>query len=280
MYDLRDKMLVLDEADVLKQGESAFYMVWVPAGRAQFRATMVYADVEGTANSTVNRVNDLDLKVTDPNGKVYWGNYGLGGAANPSLAQNYSSLGTQTRPAIRDRRDTVENVFVRTPVAGVWVVEVFATLVSKDTHTETSATDADFALVVSGIGAGRDRSGMTLDFKNPSTGNLSVELKNIPSNFTEGWTLFSFATGRPAGFGNFGGLVADATTLFLLSSPVAPGLVFHFNNNKAKIYPNAPFSFSSGLATSLKGATMDAVALVIGPGGFLGVSNVARVKVK
>ena len=43
----------------------------------------------GTANSTVHRVNDLDLLVTDPSGQVYHGNYGLGGGYR---CQGYSHL--------------------------------------------------------------------------------------------------------------------------------------------------------------------------------------------
>jgi len=47
--------------------------------------------------------------------------------------------------------DTVENVFVQNPQAGDWLVEVIASEVNVDTHVETPAMDADYALVVSGI---------------------------------------------------------------------------------------------------------------------------------
>jgi hypothetical protein len=276
MYDLRKKMLVLDEWDVLKNRESTNYLVWVAAGTPALRATMIYADVEGTANSSIHRVNDLDLKVTDPGGKVYWGNYGLGGSSNVQLAGNYSTAGGKP-----DARDTVENVFVNKPVTGAWNVQVIATGVNKDTHTETAAVDADFALVVSGIGAGRDRSGMTLDLTSARTGDLQVTLKNVPGTFAQGWTFFSFDTRRSLGFGHSMGLELDSISLISLNDPLRAGNVFHFSNNKALVYPNRPFVFPAGLAIALRGLTLDAVVAVVDNGNRLvGVSNVARVKIQ
>jgi hypothetical protein len=38
-------------------------------------------------------------------------------------------------------------VFVRTPAAGTWTIEVIAGQVNADGRVETPATDADFALV-------------------------------------------------------------------------------------------------------------------------------------
>jgi hypothetical protein len=249
--------------------------VWVPTGEPQFRATMVYADVEGTANSSIHRVNDLDLWVKAPDGKQYHGNYGLGGATNPSLAGNYSVAGGS-----RDARDTVENVFVQKPLSGVWVVRVTATEVNQDTHTETAATDADFALVVSGIGAGRDRSGMTMDLTSAATGDLKVALKNLPA-FAQGWTFFSFATKRPLGHGHAAGLELDSVSLASVVQPLAAGNVFHFSSNKANVYPNTPYTFPFGVALALKGLTVDAMAAVVDSNGQLvAVSNVDRVTVQ
>jgi len=274
MYDLRDKLLAMDEVDVVKNKEVVRYYVWVPAGEAQFRATMVYADVEGTANSSVHRVNDLDLWVKAADGKEYHGNYGLGGATNPSLAGNYSVAGGS-----RDARDTVENVFVQKPVSGIWTVRVTATEVNKDTHTETAAVDADFALVVSGLGAGRDRSGMTLDLASANAFDLRVTLKNLPA-FAEGWTFFSFDTKRPVGHGHVVGVEVDGITLASVAQPLAAGNVFHFSSNKANVYPNTPYVFPAGVAFALTGLTIDAFAAVADSNGKLvAVSNVSRVKV-
>ncbi len=68
---------------------------------------------------------------------MFWGNNGL-------LAGNWSTSG-----GIRNRIDTVENVFVQRPAAGTWTIQVLADEINQDSHVETTATDADFALVVS-----------------------------------------------------------------------------------------------------------------------------------
>ena len=49
-----------------------------------------------------------------------------------------------------DNINTIECVFVQSPDAGVWEVDVLATLVAQDSHVETGAVDADYGLVVSG----------------------------------------------------------------------------------------------------------------------------------
>jgi hypothetical protein len=80
----------------------------------------------------------MDLKVTAPDGTVYFGNVGL-------LDGNYSKPGGQP-----DRLDTVENVFIKNPMAGEWKIEVVARAVNQDGHKATSDTDSAFALVALG----------------------------------------------------------------------------------------------------------------------------------
>jgi len=77
---------------------------------------------------------------TDPSGRVYWGNRGL----NNNM---WSNAGGKA-----NTKDTVENVFVQTPTnIGTWKVTVIASELNQDTHVETAALDADYALVISGI---------------------------------------------------------------------------------------------------------------------------------
>lgn len=139
LYNLRDRILVVDESDVLLPLGSMAYMVTVTAGGPPLKATMVYKDPPGNTSSTLHRINDLDLKVTSPSGAVYWGNNGL-------LAEMWSVPG-----GAADRLNTVENVFVQNPEGGIWMVEVMATEINEDSHLQTPAVDADYALVVSGL---------------------------------------------------------------------------------------------------------------------------------
>ena len=143
-YERRDRMLVVDETDVLANLGRIAYAVEVPAGAGglPLKATMTYADPAGVPGASRHRINDLTLKVTAPSGTVYWGNNGL-------IANLWSTPG-----GAPDEIDTVENVFIEQPEPGTWTVEVLANEVNEDGHVETPEIDADFALVVSGVIAG------------------------------------------------------------------------------------------------------------------------------
>jgi hypothetical protein len=140
MYELRDSILVVNEDHVLKNLETKEYVVEVAEKTPELKVTMVFADPAPSLPATVTAVNNLNLKVTAPDGKTfYWGNNGL-------LEGNYSKSGGEA-----NKIDTVENVFVKDPVAGQWKVEVTAAELNADSHVETKEVDADYALVVSGI---------------------------------------------------------------------------------------------------------------------------------
>lgn len=137
-YDNRNNILVIDETDVLSNLQSTVYDVTVDQGTPELKATLVYRDWPGTTSSSLHRINNMDLRVTSPSGTVYWGNNGL-------RANNYSTPG-----GTANNVDTVENVFIENPEVGTWQVEVIAAELNQDTHPETSALDADYALVVLG----------------------------------------------------------------------------------------------------------------------------------
>ena len=140
MWDARNDTLVVDETDVLTQGQSTTYNVTVPAGKNSFQAVLHYAEVAGNPAASSQLVNNMSLKVTSPNGTYYWGNDGLEDG-------NWSNVGTATGP--EDDVNPIECVFVADPLPGVWVVEVLATAIVTDNHIETGTVDADYGLVVS-----------------------------------------------------------------------------------------------------------------------------------
>lgn len=139
MIDLRDRMLVVDETELLGDGDVARYPLQVDPGTPELRATLTWADPPALPSAGVHRVNELDLVVRSPSGLVYFGNAGLRDGVR-------SVAGGEP-----DGADTVENVIVERPEAGAWQVEVRAVDVAQDGHVETSAVDVDFALVVSGV---------------------------------------------------------------------------------------------------------------------------------
>jgi len=148
LYEQRDRMLIVDQTDVLANLGSTQYQVEVqpgePAQRVStaLRATLVYTDPAGIPSSEMNRVNDLTLKVVSPSDTVYWGNHGLL-EGNESLPDGEA-----------DTLNPVENVFIENPQAGTWLVEVYADEINADGHPETPELDADYALVVSGVAVG------------------------------------------------------------------------------------------------------------------------------
>lgn len=140
LYDRRASIRVVDQEHPLQALDVHAYTAQVPAGQDALRVTMAYMDLPGTTSSSVHRINDVSIKVTDPSGStVYYGNVGLdaGTWSTPGGAPNHV--------------DTVENVFVQNPASGAWTIEVSADDVNQDENLATPEVDQDYALVVSGV---------------------------------------------------------------------------------------------------------------------------------
>lgn len=130
--------ILVNETDLLTVGASNTYTLTTD-GTQPLRATLAWTDPAGSPTASKAQVNDLTLKATAPDGTtVYWGNNGLN-TGNSSVAGGSPNV-----------VDTVENVFIENPAAGTWTIEVTADLLGADGHVETAATDADYALVVTG----------------------------------------------------------------------------------------------------------------------------------
>jgi hypothetical protein len=178
-------MLVVDEADVLTELQTKDYVVEVLPGEAELRVTLVYRDPPGTTSSSQHRINDLDLTVTSPSSVVYHGNFGLG-------ANNLSQP-----DGTADTKNTVENVLLASPEAGLWTVSVTASDVNQDSHVETGAVDVDYALVVTGAeppagppeapthlrGRGLAHAAM-VEFRDESSNELAFELERSDDGIT------------------------------------------------------------------------------------------------
>lgn len=253
LYNDRNDLFYVNESDVLTEGGVASYSVTVPAGRPEFRATMVYIDRAGTTSSSLHRINDLSLRVTAPGGAVYWGNNGL------SAAMTSSSGGSS------NTKDTVEQVIITSPAAGVWTVDVFADEVNQDTHTETGALDCDFALVVrpgSGGSGGDPINTITLTgVTNPNVGGpYAYTFINAPAS-SPVWLL--------------GGLNTSGTTY--------QGHDFDIGNPKimqsGTSLPNGDGTFLVNIPASMSGRTGYLEVACDGPQGWRD-SNALQVNVQ
>lgn len=142
LYNLRNKMFIVNEGAPLTNLQTRSYSVRVPAGSTDpLKVTMVYKDPAGSPSASVARINDITLRVTSPSGTVYWGNHGLNGSSM------WSTSGGSANTV-----DTVENVFIQSPETGVWTIQVIASELNADARPQTPGViDADFALVASGI---------------------------------------------------------------------------------------------------------------------------------
>jgi len=141
MYDDRGETLIIDETDVLTQGQSSSYTIAVSAGQPSLRACLNWLEPAANPSASSHLINNLSLRATSPSGTVYWGN------------NNLESGVWSTPGGSEDGTNSIECVFVQSPAAGNWTVEVLATAVVQDNHVETALIDADYALVVVG-GAG------------------------------------------------------------------------------------------------------------------------------
>lgn len=172
VYDMREKMFIINETDILAPFEVAQHTIAVEPGEPELKVAMTYADLPGNpAVQSQHRINDITLKVTSPSGTYYYGNNGL-------LEAVWSDP-----EGVADTKNTVECVFIENPEAGAWIVEIYADEIIEDSHIETPDLDADYALVVVG------GIGMFLEPPTGSTqGEAGVEYSltmAIPENLKE-----------------------------------------------------------------------------------------------
>ncbi|PKP35600.1 MAG: hypothetical protein CVU00_01750 [Bacteroidetes bacterium HGW-Bacteroidetes-17] len=148
--------IIIDEEDVIIPLEEKSYEVNVD-GVKPLKITLVYADPPGSPAATKQLINDLNLKLISPSGKIFWGNNGLD-KGNWSVSEGEPN-----------HLDNVENIFIKNPETGIWKISVIAEEVVKDAHLETEQIDADYALIVSG-----DRT------------NKSIQYFKLNTNFSQG----------------------------------------------------------------------------------------------
>ncbi len=127
----------VDQTDTLAQDQVYEKHFYVADDTQPLRFTLTYTDVPGSPLVIPALVNDLDLEVISPDGITYIGNQMLDGESVP-------------QPAGRDSLNNVEGVYLNAPVAGEYTVRIRATRINQDARKDTTATDQDFALVVSG----------------------------------------------------------------------------------------------------------------------------------
>ncbi|MEA3312145.1 MAG: S8 family serine peptidase, partial [candidate division WOR-3 bacterium] len=122
------KLAVVDFDEGLETGYQFLGKVNVAGSGEPIRITMNWTDYPGELYASPALVNDLNLEVVSPSGKVYRGN---------NFSDNVSVEGGDF-----DTKNPVENVFVNSPETGEWEIRVHA--------NNVPAGPQPFALVVTG----------------------------------------------------------------------------------------------------------------------------------
>ncbi|NLX21919.1 MAG: S8 family serine peptidase [Phycisphaerae bacterium] len=98
----------------IEQSEARSFLVEIPPGTTELRATLAWDDPPGAVNTIPQLVNDLDLVAITPDGRTVhfpW-------TVDPAYPD---------QPAVRsqpDRVNNIEQVVVDQPAAGLWVIRV------------------------------------------------------------------------------------------------------------------------------------------------------------
>lgn len=127
----------IDQTNLLTTGASYETTLVVSDGSEPLKITLTYTDVPGFPGAVPALVNDLDLEVVAPDGRLYLGNALSNGDSIPN-------------PASPDSINNVEGVHILTPEPGEYCVRVYARNVPSDARIDTGAVDQDFALAMSG----------------------------------------------------------------------------------------------------------------------------------
>ncbi len=131
---------------------TASYQYTVAAG-TPFKVSLVWSDAPATSSSGLALVNNLNLRVTGPGGIVYQGNVFAGG---------WSQTGGSA-----DGLNNVECVYIPTPTAGLWTVEVIGANVPVGPQPFalflTGNLSTGIPLTVTGITPAQAYSGTTLN---------------------------------------------------------------------------------------------------------------------
>lgn len=128
--------IYIDQTVVFTDTDDRWVGTFIAADRSQpLRVTLVWTDPPGPIGHNPTLINDLDLSVETEN-LVYLGN-------------NFSGGWTEQGGSSPDRLDNLENVYIETPPAGMFDIQVRAIDIRGDgVPNNGQALDQNFALVI------------------------------------------------------------------------------------------------------------------------------------
>ncbi len=130
-YNFLDQTVLLTNNAVYEQ------RVLIQDASEPLKITLAYTDVPGNPAAVIALVNDLDLEVIAPSGRIYRGNRFDSGESIPDADG-------------ADAINNVEAVHLARPVPGEYLIRIRGSRVVADARRDTAMLDQDFALVISG----------------------------------------------------------------------------------------------------------------------------------
>jgi hypothetical protein len=144
-------MEFFEQGPLLMTGNKSNYDTYVASSEQPLKITLVWTDPAGTALADPVLVNNLDLKVTAPdNTTVYYGNVFNKGMSTPGIQDANSNWDTDSDGF--DEKNNVECVYIPTTdvQVGIYKIEIIGDNIVTDAVSNTTNTDQDYALVISG----------------------------------------------------------------------------------------------------------------------------------
>ncbi|GGJ75113.1 hypothetical protein GCM10010123_01360 [Pilimelia anulata] len=186
----------LDEGAALDTGAVREYRV-IARPDVPMRITLAWTDPAAKVNAATTLVDDLDLEVTGPDG---------------TRLGNVFASGWSTTGGSADRRNNLENVYVRAPAAGTYTVRVRGANVPLGPQT--------YALVMDGVtaGAGGVNRNPRIAARADQRSTLAVPVNlQIRATDPDGDPVTVTATGLPDGLG------LGAANGLISGTPTGPG---------------------------------------------------------
>lgn len=201
-----------DQQAALIQGGVSTQTVIVANSEVPLKITMAYTDVPGLPAALPALVNDLDLEVVAPDGRVYRGNQFEHGV---SVADALSA----------DHLNNVEGVYLLSPLPGEYIIRVIGRAVVADsvvTGVAGEPFEQDFALTISGNIADPETGAVLLDRSSyPAPGRIFIRVFDLDLATSNSIPVRAFSSTDQAGREV---LLLPATSTGVLTGSVATAI--------------------------------------------------------
>jgi len=219
---------VVDETTGLSTGQYKEYQYTISSNSQPFKVILTWTDYPGSVGASKALVNNLDLKVTAPDGSVYLGNVFSG--KNPGHSVTGGSA---------DSVNAEEGVILPTPVTGTYTIRVTATNVPNGPQP--------FALAIMGALGTADTTPPVIS--NVSVSGITANSATITWNTDEPSTSV-VEYGTTTAYGQTASGQSGVTSHSVTLTGLNPSTTYHFRVKSADAAGNTATSSDYTFTTS------------------------------